>query len=230
MASKFKFETRDERIERMHENNPGRDINLCTMVVDGMWDQRRKLQKSRIPERFADAKIEDLGNIESSVNEAVGEMLLDPTKNDKIGTIFSGPAGTGKTYAAYAVINKMLEKNPEMISHMTTHSESFSKIKSEFYNGDFEEMGSSWDRLNNESGLYDGLLLFDDLSSKKLTEFELDKILMFLEKRFNYYMPFIITTNVKVEDFVEVFGERIASRLLGYCNIVEFKEDKRVKK
>jgi DNA replication protein DnaC len=90
-------------------------------------------------------------------------------------------------------------------------------------------MGSTWDKLNNDSGMYDGLLLVDDLSSQKLTDFEIDKIMMFLERRLNSYMPFLITTNVKTDDFKSVFGERLASRLFGYSTIVEFEErDKRL--
>ena len=72
--------------------------------------------------------------------------------------------------------------------------------------------------------MYDGLLLLDDVSSQKLTDFEADKMMMFLERRLNSYMPFLLTTNVKPEDFKAVFGERLASRLLGYCTIVAFEE------
>jgi DNA replication protein DnaC len=128
------------------------------------------------------------------------------------------------------VIHKLAEKNPEMIGSMITYSEAFASIRNEFLDGSYEEMGSVWDRLNNNSGTYDGVLLLDDVSAKKLTDFELDKFLMFLEKRFNYYLPFILTTNIKREDFKEVFGERIASRLIGYCNVVTFDGDKRIEK
>jgi len=230
MASNFKLETRDERIERMNRDNPGRALELCTVVVDQMWDKRKELINSQIPERFKNASIEDLGYVSLAVNRAVAEMLQPPEENDKVGTIFCGPAGSGKTHAAYAVIHKLAEKNPEMIGSMITYSEAFASIRNEFLDGSYEEMGSVWDRLNNNSGTYDGVLLLDDVSAKKLTDFELDKFLMFLEKRFNYYLPFILTTNIKREDFKEVFGERIASRLIGYCNVVTFDGDKRIEK
>ena len=231
MASKYYFETRDERIERMFRDNPGRPIQLCTAVVDGIWDKTRELIDSRIPERFEDASIEDLGYLSDQVVESVKEVFASPDKNDKVGIVFCGPAGSGKTHAAYAVVNMIKEKNPEMIAFMAGYPSAMSSLKNEYANGSYEEMGSMWDRLTNESGMYDGLLVVDDLSSQKLTDFEIDKIMMFLEKRLNSYMPFLITTNVKMEDFKEVFGERLASRLLGYCTVVEFEErDKRLEK
>lgn len=224
MASKYQLETRDERIERMFEDNPGRPIQLCAAVVDGIWEKKRELINSRVPERFTDADIAELGYVTEPIIEAVQEMLDPIEKNEKVGVVFCGPAGSGKTHAAYAVINMLKEKNPEMIAYTTSYSQLMTSLKSEFANNSYDEMGSTWDKLNNESGMYDGILMIDDLSSQKLTDFEADKLMMFLEKRLNSYMPFLITTNVKPEDFKSVFGERLASRLLGYSSIVEFEE------
>lgn len=224
MASRYQHESRDERIERMFRDNPGRPIQLCTAVVDGIWDKKRELINSRIPDRFANAGIADLGYLTKPVVDAVQEMLDPIETNDKVGVVFCGPAGSGKTHAAYAVINMLKEKNPEMIAFTTSYPQLMSSLKSEFANGSYEEMGSIWDKLNNESGMYDGLLVIDDLSSQKLTDFEIDKMMMVLEKRLNSYMPFMITTNVKPEEFKDVFGERLASRLIGYSTVVEFEE------
>ena len=230
MASIYIFETRDERIERMYKDNPGRPIELCTAVIDGIWDKRRQLNESRIPVRFKDASIMELGYVTDKILDSFKTMFDDPSKNNKVGIIFCGPSGSGKTHAAYAVMHMINEANPEMIGYMTTYSEALSELKNEFHNGSYEDLGSVWDKLNNDSGMYDGVLLVDDVSSQKLTDFEVDKLMMFLERRFNSYMPFILTTNVKPKDFKQVFGERLASRLLGYCEIVLFEEkDVRIK-
>jgi len=229
MASNYKFESRDERIERMQRDNPGRPIELCTAVVDGLWEKRQELVNSRIPERFKDASMSDLGYLEKDVMDAIQEIFEPPSENNKVGVIFCGPTGSGKTHAAYAVIHMLCEKNPEIIAFMTTYAEAFSSLKNEFTHDSYDEFSSVWDKLNNNSGTYDGLLFVDDVSSQKLTEFEVDKLLQFLEKRFNSYMPFLLTTNISPENFKMVFGERLASRLLGYCEVVEFnKADKRL--
>jgi DNA replication protein DnaC len=229
MASNINFETRDERIERMQLDNPGRPLELCCAVVDGIWDKKREMIQSRVPERFKTADVSDLGYMTKEVLDAIQEMFDPPSKNDKVGVIFCGPPGSGKTHAMYAVVNKLAENNPDMIAAVMTYSSMMSQLKHEFANNSYDEMSSVWDKLNNESEMYPGLLLIDDVSSQKLTDFEVDKIMMFLEERINSYMPFLLTTNVKQEEFKTVFGERLASRLFGYCNIVEFEEmDKRL--
>jgi DNA replication protein DnaC len=231
MSSKYKFETRDERIERMARDNPGQRIELCTAVVDNMWESKRQLIRDEIPERFLEAGIADLGYSIAKIVEAVSKILDSTVKDDNIGLIFCGPAGSGKTYAAYAVIQMISERNPEMIAFMADYSRASSDLKNEFYKGTYEQMGSTWDRMTNESGIYNGLMFLDDVPGSKPTDFELDKLLMVLERRFNYYMPFMLTTNISPENFKEVFGERIASRLLGYCKIITFgDEDQRIKK
>jgi DNA replication protein DnaC len=154
----------------------------------------------------------------------MGRVLAPKSKNDTVGLIFCGPAGSGKTHAAYALLKLLAERNPEMIAFMTSYSNAMSELKSEFAHNANDELGSMWDRLNNESGMYDGVVFIDDLSSQKLTDFEADKLMMIIENRVNSYMPFLLTTNVKPERFVEIFGERLASRLVGYCEIVTFIE------
>jgi DNA replication protein DnaC len=136
--------------------------------------------------------------------------------------VLLGPAGVGKTYAFYAIIRRLAEKNPEMIAYITTYSEMMTELKSEFVGNSYNEMGSVWDKLNNDSGLYNGILFIDDVSAQKLTDFEVDKMMMFLDKRVNSFSPFVITTNVPLEDFKKVFGDRLASRILGYSTVVEF--------
>jgi len=222
MASKYKLETRDERIERMHRDNQNRSLELCAIAVDRIWEKRRDLIVSRVPERFKDASMADLGYLTDRIINATEEMLKSPVHNDKVGIIFSGPAGSGKTHAAYALIKMLAEKNPESIAFMASYSQALATLKGEIPSGISEEMGSTWDRLNNESGMYDGILFVDDISSQKLTDFEIDKLTMIVEKRVNFYLPFLFTTNVKTSDFKNVFGERLASRLFGYCEIIEF--------
>jgi DNA replication protein DnaC len=229
MASKYQFESRDERIERMFRDNPGRSIQLCTAVVDGIWDKKRELITSKIPERFSQASLDDLGYLAKDVTQAVEAMFKSPTENETVGIILSGPAGSGKTHTGYAIMRLLAEKNPEMVAFMTTYPQVMHALRQEFSKDAYEELGSMWDKINNNSGMYDGVVFIDDLSVSKQTDFEVDKLTMFLDRRMNEYMPFILTTNVAPENFKEVFGERLASRFMGYCEIILFEErDKRL--
>ena len=75
----------------------------------------------------------------------------------------------------------------------------------------------------------DSFIILDDVSSQKQTDFEVDKFLAFLDHRFNNHLPFLLTTNIGAENFAEVFGDRLASRMWGFCKIVEFEtKDRRI--
>jgi DNA replication protein DnaC len=230
MACKYKFEMRDQRIERMKRDNPNRAIQLCTSVVDGLWDNKQESILEKIPERFRGADMADLGYLADDIANGLNQIFDPPSKkNDNIGMIFCGPAGSGKTYAAYAVMKWIAERNPEMIAYMASYPQAIQALRNEFVNNTYDEIGSVWDKLNNDSGMYDGLIFLDDVSTQKQTDFEIDKLTAFLDKRMNEYMPFILTTNISMKDFRESFGERLASRFLGYCVIVEFEKlDKRL--
>ena len=232
MANNFLLETRDERIERMFRDNPGRPIELCTAVVDGIWDKRRERINSRIPSRFIDASIADLGYFEEPVLSAIDNMLAPPSKkNDKVGIILSGQAGTGKTHTMFAIMRLLAERNPELVAYSTNYTQMMQALRQEFLKDSYDDLSSMWDRVNNDSGMYDGVLFIDDVSASKQSDFEIDKLTMVLDRRMNEYMPFVITTNVLPEDFKDVFGERLASRFHGYCEIILFDEsDQRLKK
>ena len=225
MANIYKFETRDQRIERMKRDNPGRPIELCTAVVDGIWNKKKEAVLERIPERFKNADTKDLGYLTEGILFGLEQVLSPPDKNDVVGLVFSGPAGSGKTHAAYAVMKFLADKNPETIAYMADYPEAIQALRKEFVKDIYNDLGSVWDKLNNDSGMYDGIILLDDVSSNKQTDFETDKLLAVVNHRVNNFKPFIITTNLKQDEFTEAFGERIASRLLGYCKIIEFKEE-----
>lgn len=229
MSSKYIFETRDQRIERMKRDNPGRSIELCAVVVDGLWDNKRKMILEKVPERFRGADMSDLGYMAKDIITALEQIFYSSSKNDNIGLIFSGPAGSGKTHAAYAVIKWIAERNPEMIAYMASYPQAIQSLRTEFVNNLYDDIGSVWDRLNNDSGMYEGIIMLDDVSCQKQTDFEMDKLTAFLDKRMNEYMPFILTTNISMKSFKKEFGERLASRFWGYCKILSFGEqDKRL--
>lgn len=231
MASKFKFETREQRILRMAKDNPGRSPEICAVVVDGIWYNKKKMFDEKIPQRFKDADMADLGYVAKPIIEGVDELLDSPQRNDVVGLLYVGPAGSGKTYAAYATLKMLSEKNPEIVSGMFSYPQMIQNLRSEFSHDAYDDLGSTWDRVNNHSGMYDGLLFLDDLTSQKPTDFEVDKLTTLIDRRVNEFLPFIITTNVSVEDMGNILGERLTSRLLGFCKLVEFEDiDRRVNK
>lgn len=234
MASIYPFETRNQRIYRMIQNNPNKPEPLCIAAVDEMWDVRRDyIMNKAIPVRFNDATISDMGYLAKELIKGIEEVLAPPTRkfDEPVGLVLCGPAGRGKTHAAYALIKWIAERNPDMVAFMGSYPQVVQSLREEFSSDQYTDLGSTWDQLNNFSGLYHGLIFLDDLSSQKPTDFETDKLTMMLDRRVNGYMPFMVTTNVEPENFRSVYGERLASRIAGYSYIVDFTDetDKRAK-
>ena len=172
---------------------------------------------------FKDAKLSDFGSMGKVIQDA-WEAMTAPGVLQTTGTIFCGDCGVGKTRAAYALLQWIMEQNPEIVSLVMGYPEAIQKLRKEFANDTYEELGSVWSKLLDGS-----FIILDDVSSQKQTDFEVDKFLAFLDHRFNNHLPFLLTTNIAAEKFAEVFGDRLASRLWGFCKIVEFEEkDKRI--
>lgn len=72
------------------------------------------------------------------------------------------------------------------------------------------------------------LVIWDDLPTRTLTEYEHQILLQFIDDRMNSGLSNIITGNCNRVECSERIGERLTSRIFGNSRIIEFKEgDKR---
>lgn len=221
MASKFKLNTPEERAEQMRHNNPKQDQEVINQAVKEIRiDAYGKVIKM-IPERFRKAELTDAGIPASDIQSAVMD-IFQPAPNGKVGIIFSGPSGCGKTYAVSATMKWIAEKDPERVAYFGFYPKVVQELRGEFSQDTWNDLGSTWDILCNESGLARGVIVLDDVGSSKPSEFELEKLFMVIDHRSNEFLPIIITTNVPSEKFEDFFGQRISSRLSGYFHIINF--------
>ena len=196
MASAYKLESKEDRVERFKQVNPDRPLELCEEVINETWKQRRKMIHEMIPPRFKDADMKDLGHKAASIINVLDSIFFPKDfNNSPVGMIFCGPVGSGKTHAAYAPVKYLTEINPEIVIYMDNYPSVIQALRREFVENSYDELGSSWDKLNNESGLYGGLIFLDDVSAHKQSDFEEDRLLAFLSRRVDNHMPFILTTN-----------------------------------
>lgn len=135
-------------------------------------------------------------------------------KQDNLGIVFSGPVGTGKTYAVSCIANALLSKGvPVMAVNMIGL---MNKIKKTF--------GS-----NLEDGKYEvlvaiknsDLFILDDLGAEYLTDWSKTLLYEMIDERYRQKLPLIITTNMttkKLQDKLTVDGiERIYDRIMALC-------------
>jgi len=133
-----------------------------------------------------------------------------------------GDTGTGKTSYMCAFIYKLLEKNPR------------EKIKFLPYSNFIIEIGDTFGTGNTFSFIqevanFQGWLCIDDLGAERLTDWTRQITYSIINTREQQELPLLITSNYSLEELSEYIDHRIASRIMGICEILEIKgEDVRL--
>lgn len=72
------------------------------------------------------------------------------------------------------------------------------------------------------------IVVWDDIATKTMTEFECENLLSLIERRLMQGKSNIFTSNVSTDDLYKLVGDRLASRLINKSDTVEFRgTDKR---
>lgn len=133
-------------------------------------------------------------------------------KKDGKGLLLYGTVGTGKTYYAACIANRLIDKGYKVL--MTNFASLTNKIQG-MYEGKQEYINS----LNDYS-----LLIIDDLGAERKTEFMQEMVFNIVDARYRSGLPFIITTNLTTDEIKkpqEVSFSRIYDRVLERCFPVE---------
>ena len=130
------------------------------------------------------------------------------------GMILFGAVGTGKTFAAACIANKLLEDGHSVC--MTSLSNLVRKIQK-----------TTFDKADPLSDIprYD-LLILDDLGSERDTEYMKEHVFDIIDARYRVNKPIIVTTNLTWEQFnspQSLSDARVYDRLRERCLPVEFK-------
>ena len=71
------------------------------------------------------------------------------------------------------------------------------------------------------------LVIFDDIGIRDLSEFEKQLFYIWVEYRTSNKKSCIYTSNIYPQHFVNIFGPRIADRIIGYSTVIEIKGQSR---
>jgi DNA replication protein DnaC len=126
-----------------------------------------------------------------------------------------GNVGLGKTYLASAIGNAVLESGKTVV--YLTFAEFLDLIRLHKFD-DQEAYMAGIQRLYDSD-----LIILDDLGAEKVTEFAAQELFSLINARMNRRRPMVVSSNLEPESFHEVYGDRIASRLLNgfeVCRLV----------
>lgn len=133
-------------------------------------------------------------------------------KKESKGLLLYGTVGTGKTYYAACIANRLIDDGYRVL--MTNFARLTNQIQ-----GKFDGKQELIDDLNRYS-----LLIIDDLGAERNSEYMQELVFNIVDSRYRSGLPFIVTTNLTAEEIKkpqEIGRSRIYDRILERCFPVE---------
>jgi DNA replication protein DnaC len=166
------------------------------------------------------------------------------------GLFITGSVGSGKTYCMAAMIRYMFIKQYDLtvekhrqidqrkydfIHNIHTEIERPIRLKwysmTDFYlqlKAYFGKPGSEQNKLIEDCKTID-LLFLDDLGAEKASEWATGILYNIIDYRNRNMKPTFITSNLSIADISNIYGERIASRIVEMCEVIYITgEDRRL--
>jgi DNA replication protein DnaC len=177
------------------------------------YEHGERLKYSGIPSTLQSVNFDDLD--ETGCDEAIASARYWAARGG--GLLLTGPFGTGKTtIAAGALLLVLASKGGRWTSAPLMMARLGSGL-------DSEERRKAV-ALLTESRM---ALVLDDLDKTRPTEYGAEQIFLAIDGAVTSARPLLVTTNLGLGQLAAKwpapFGEAIASRLAGYCKVVEVK-------
>jgi DNA replication protein DnaC len=151
-------------------------------------------------------------------NPKISDAMLNYVNNftefrkDGKGLLLYGTVGTGKTYYAACIANRLIDSGYKVL--MTN----FARLTNEIQ-GMFEGKQKFIDSLNRYT-----LLIIDDLGAERKSEFMQEQVFNIIDARYRSGLPMIITTNLTADEIKkpqDVGYSRIYDRILERCHPIK---------
>lgn len=141
-------------------------------------------------------------------------------KKEQNNLFFAGEVGRGKTHLSLAIANTAIKKGITVIYKRI--DDLLDVIREHKYEREF----NSYEKNNQLQYLREvELLVIDDLGTENLTPFAESQIRMIVEDRNVLNKPWIINSNLVIEELSSKYGERITDRIIEKADLYYFESE-----
>jgi DNA replication protein DnaC len=157
-------------------------------------------------------------NMEKIFTRSMNFIRTFDSTNENL--LFYGNSGTGKTFLSNCIAKELLDKG-YLVVYRTAES-LIQNLKHIRFNGD---------ELLEELIIDCDLLIIDDLGTEQISDFSKTELFNLLNKKILKNKKMVVSTNCTLEELLQIYSERISSRLLGNFGLYKFfGDDIRIKK
>lgn len=170
------------------------------------------LAQAGVPPRYYSATLDDWDETLPEM-KAMGEKLRKYLEAFEIALekgsslIFIGKPGTGKTFAACSIINKLILKRDHSAKYVIAN-EFLTRLRNCYGSGATEMESEVFEDYTAPS-----LLVVDEIGRHKDSKHAADSLFALFDSRYREVRPTILISNMGKDEFVDYVGEAMVSRL-----------------
>ncbi|GAB7105297.1 MULTISPECIES: ATP-binding protein [Streptomyces] len=208
-------------LDRMARILAARNIDPATVAVPAEDETVSPLEalSAGMPPRYR-AAVADHPQVLAWVR-TVAEAAVAPNRGARrqvtIGPslLMAGVVGAGKTHQAYGAVRALVQSGVGVRWRATTAADLYADLRPR-PGVDSERELAAVSRCP--------LLIIDDLGAAKASDWTEEVTYRLINRRYNYELPTLITTNLRISDLRAQLGDRVASRLAQMTTRVEFEQ------
>lgn len=146
------------------------------------------------------------------------KKIINKEKQNNL--FFTGAIGRGKTHLSLAIANEVLNQGGTVIYKRI--DDLLDIIREYKFNKEMDnnEKSSQLEYLKQVE-----LLIIDDLGAENITPFAQNQIRILIEDRNNFDKPWIICSNLNVNELQDYYGQRVTDRIIEKTDIFAFETE-----